>query len=54
MNEELKAIVIRAGAPAEMLGEMWFHIFCQRFVQEILDKRNELRDLLDFGEPQSD
>lgn len=24
------------------------------FVQEILDKRNELRDLLDFGEPQSD
>ncbi len=38
MNEELKAIVIRAGAPAEMLEQMWFHIFCQRFVQEILDQ----------------
>jgi len=41
MNEELKAIVIRAGAPAEMFGEMWFHIFCRRFAQEILDQAVE-------------
>ena len=31
MNDELKAIVVEAGAPEEVLNTLWFHVFCQKF-----------------------
>ena len=36
MNEELKALVLRAGAPAEVLHQHWFNLFCQRFADVLL------------------
>ena len=36
MNDELKKLVIQAGAPKEVLNDLWFNIFCQRFVDVIL------------------
>ena len=31
MNKELKQLVLKAGAPDEVLNELWFNIFCQQF-----------------------
>lgn len=36
MNEELKALVLKAGAPKEMLNEFWFNLFCMKFTDVIL------------------
>ena len=36
MNEVLKEIVIKAGAPKEVANEMWFNIFCQKFAHELM------------------
>jgi hypothetical protein len=36
MNEELKALVLRAGAPAEVLHQHWFNIFCTKFADVLL------------------
>ena len=36
MNDELKALVIKAGAPAPLLEEIWFHVFCQQFANVLL------------------
>ena len=36
MNDELKALVIKAGAPAPLLDEMRFAIFCQQFANVLL------------------
>ena len=36
MNEVLKEIVIKAGAPKEVVDEMWFNIFCQKFADELM------------------
>ena len=36
MNETLREIAVAAGAPAEMLDELWFNIFCQNFAHLIL------------------
>ena len=36
MNEELKKLVLKAGAPEEMLDELWFNIFCQQFADVLL------------------
>jgi hypothetical protein len=36
MNEELKQLVLKAGAPEEVLDELWFHIFCQQFADMLL------------------
>jgi hypothetical protein len=36
MNEELKQLVLKAGAPKEVLDELWFNIFCQQFVDVLL------------------
>lgn len=36
MNEDLKAIVIKAGAPKEVLEELWFSMFCMKFADLII------------------
>jgi hypothetical protein len=36
MNDELKALVIKAGAPAPLLDEIWFNIFCEQFADVLL------------------
>ena len=41
MNEELKALVLRAGAPAEVLHQHWFNLFCQRFADVLLTQAEE-------------
>jgi hypothetical protein len=41
MNEELKKIAVAAGAPKEMLDEMWFNIFCQHYANLILEAIEE-------------
>jgi hypothetical protein len=41
MNEELKALVLRAGAPAEVLHQHWFNLFCLRFADVLLTQAEE-------------
>ena len=41
MNETLREIAVAAGAPAEMLDELWFNIFCQKFAHVILTMAEE-------------
>ena len=36
MNEQLRKLVELAGAPADVLNEIWFHIFCQKFANLLL------------------
>jgi len=36
MNEALREMAVRAGAPEAMLNEIWFHIFCQKLVDEVI------------------
>jgi hypothetical protein len=36
MNEELRLIALQAGAPREVINELWFHVFCQRFAHLII------------------
>ena len=48
MNEELKKLVIEAGAPVEMLNELWFNVFCQKFADRLIKEIQELH--LDWKE----
>ena len=36
MNEALREIAERAGAPKEVLNTMWFNLFCKHFAHELL------------------
>lgn len=36
MNDELKALVLKAGAPKEVMDELWFNIFCNKFANVLL------------------
>jgi hypothetical protein len=36
MNEELKALAMMAGAPDEVMDELWFNIFCKQFAHLII------------------
>lgn len=36
MNEELRTLAIKAGAPVEVIDTMWFNIFCQSFANELI------------------
>ena len=36
MNDELKALAIKAGAPEDILDELWFNIFCEKFADVLL------------------
>jgi hypothetical protein len=39
MNNELKKLAVQAGAPAEVLDELWFSIFCMQFADVIPNQR---------------
>jgi hypothetical protein len=41
MNVELKTLVIKAGAPKEMLDEFWFNIFCEKFADVLLTEAEQ-------------
>lgn len=41
MNEVLRDIAVEAGAPKEVLNELWFNIFCQNFAHLILEMAEE-------------
>lgn len=36
MNDELKRIVLEAGAPIEVVNELWFNLFCMKFADALL------------------
>jgi hypothetical protein len=36
MTEEMESLIRSAGAPEEMMTEMWFIIFCHKFADKIL------------------
>ena len=36
MNEELKTLVLQAGAPVEVLHQNWFNNFCMKFADVLL------------------
>jgi len=38
MNDELKALAMAAGAPKELLEELWFSIFCKQFAHLIIEE----------------
>ena len=38
MNDELKALVIAAGAPEDVMDELWFSIFCKQFAHLIIEE----------------
>jgi hypothetical protein len=42
MNEELKKLVIEAGAPAEVMDQLWFSIFCKNFAHIIMKACEEV------------
>ena len=41
MNEALRELAVRAGAPEAMLNELWFHIFCQKLVAEVITEMEQ-------------
>lgn len=41
MNEALMEIAREAGAPEEMMTELWFNIFCIKFADAILTLAEE-------------
>jgi hypothetical protein len=42
MNEFLKELVIKAGAPEEVVNELWFSIFCQQFAHLIISEMENM------------
>lgn len=41
MNDELKEIVIEAGAPKELMNSLWFNMFCIKFADLLLTLAEE-------------
>jgi hypothetical protein len=41
MNEELKKLALQAGAPAEVINDLWFNIFCMQFADAILSNAEQ-------------
>ena len=37
MNDAMRDIAERAGAPAEVLDQLWFNIFCLKFAHMLLE-----------------
>jgi len=44
MNDELKALAMAAGAPDELLEELWFSIFCKQFAHLLLEEMEKTLD----------
>lgn len=41
MNKELKELALRAGAPEQVIDELWFNIFCQRFASVVITEAEQ-------------
>jgi len=41
MNEELRKIAINAGAPEEVIDDLWFNIFCTKFADLIIKEMED-------------
>ncbi len=41
MNELLRKVALEAGAPVEVLDELWFNIFCMKFADALLAMAEE-------------
>jgi hypothetical protein len=41
MNEQLAQMAVEAGASEEVMGEMWFHIFCTKFADALITLMEE-------------
>ena len=41
MNDDLKMLVLEAGAPKEALNELWFNVFCMKFADILLTMAEE-------------
>jgi hypothetical protein len=41
MNEELKKLALQAGAPVEVINDLWFNIFCKQFADVILTEAEQ-------------
>lgn len=41
MNKELEKLVREAGAPEEVMDQLWFHVFCQQFAHLLLQMAEE-------------
>lgn len=41
MNDALREIAVAAGAPEEVLDDLWFSIFCQNFAHLLLAMAEE-------------
>ena len=41
MNKELKELALRAGAPEQVINELWFNIFCQRFASVVITEAEQ-------------
>ena len=37
MNAELRDIAVTAGAPNEVIDELWFNVFCLKFAHMLLE-----------------
>lgn len=44
MNNELKELVIAAGAPEDVMDELWFSIFCKQFAHLLLEEMEKTLD----------
>lgn len=41
MNELLREMALKAGAPKEVIDTLWFNIFCQKFADQLLTYAEE-------------
>ena len=44
MNEYLKELAIKAGAPIEVMDQLWFNIFCQQFADVLITEMEQVGD----------
>jgi len=44
MNEFLKELAVNAGAPDEVINELWFNIFCQKFAHLLMIEMEEVSE----------
>jgi hypothetical protein len=44
VNDELKALAMAAGAPEDVMDELWFSIFCKQFAHLLLEEMEKTLD----------
>lgn len=38
MNDDLRELVLAAGAPKQMINQLWFQVFCEQFAYILLEE----------------